>query len=69
MLRLMDLDELIATDADDCVAIVTRLGQSADLRADLRGRIAERKHRLYDDTAVVDEFASLLQEWAVRTAD
>lgn len=56
MLRLLELPELIAHDVDDYVRIAIRLGQSADLRGSLRERIARRKHRLYDDPAVVAAF-------------
>lgn len=53
MLRLLELeDRLVARDADDYVRIVVELGRSTDLRAELRGLIAERKHRLYDDPGV-----------------
>jgi predicted O-linked N-acetylglucosamine transferase (SPINDLY family) len=53
MLRLMELDQrLAARDLDDYVRIAVDLGRSADLRAELRGLIGERKHRLYDDPRV-----------------
>jgi predicted O-linked N-acetylglucosamine transferase (SPINDLY family) len=53
MLRLMELeDRLVARDVDDYVRIAVELGRSPDLRAELRGLIAERKHRLYDDVRV-----------------
>lgn len=53
MLKLLELPELIARDEDDLVAIAARLAGSAELRADLRGRIEARKHRLFDDRQVV----------------
>lgn len=56
MLRIMELTELIAEDADDYVRIAIQLARSADFRAEMRGRIAERKHRLFDDRRVVDAF-------------
>jgi tetratricopeptide (TPR) repeat protein len=53
MLRVLELDHrLAARDLDHYVRIAVDLGRSADLRAELRGLIAERKHRLYDDPAV-----------------
>jgi predicted O-linked N-acetylglucosamine transferase (SPINDLY family) len=59
MLELLELPELIARDADDYVRIAVELGRSADLRASLSARIAERKHRLYEDPRV----APALAEW------
>jgi protein O-GlcNAc transferase len=56
MLELLELPELIARDVDDYVRIAVRLGGSSDLRASVRERIAQRKHRLYDDRAVVAAF-------------
>jgi predicted O-linked N-acetylglucosamine transferase (SPINDLY family) len=56
MLRLLELPELVASDVDDYLRIAIRLGASADLRAALRERIAQGKHRLYDDRAVVAAF-------------
>lgn len=53
MLELLELPELIAGSEDELVAIAVRLAASADLRADLRGRIEARKHRLFDDRSVI----------------
>jgi predicted O-linked N-acetylglucosamine transferase (SPINDLY family) len=61
MLRVMELDELIAKDQDDYVRIAVELGRSSDYRAGVRARIAERKHRLYDDHSVVRAFAERLR--------
>ena len=52
MLELLELPQLIARDIDDYVRIAIELGNSPDLRAQLRALIAARKHRLYDDRAV-----------------
>lgn len=57
MLELLELPELIARDADDYVRIAVELGRSADWRADLAARIAERKHRLYEDSRVAPALA------------
>jgi predicted O-linked N-acetylglucosamine transferase (SPINDLY family) len=65
MLASMELPQLIARDADDYVRIAIELANSADFRAEMRGRIAERKHRLYDDRAVVDAFAAFCTEQAL----
>ena len=53
MLRLLQVDDrLVATDIDDYVAKAVALGRSPRLRAELRGVITERRHRLYDDPQV-----------------
>jgi predicted O-linked N-acetylglucosamine transferase (SPINDLY family) len=60
MLRIMELPELIAHDEDDYVRIATELGNSSDFRATMRGRIAERKHRLFDGHATLEAFEHCL---------
>ncbi len=62
MLELLELPELIAQDTEDYVRIAVELGRSADWRASLSARIAERKHRLYEDPRV----APALAEWCAR---
>jgi protein O-GlcNAc transferase len=65
MLRLLELDQrLVARDLDDYVRIAVELGRSADLRAELRGLIGERKHRLYDDPAA----SAALQDFLLAVA-
>jgi predicted O-linked N-acetylglucosamine transferase (SPINDLY family) len=61
MMALMGLDELIAKDVDDYVAIAVVLGRDAGRRAELRARIAARKHVLYDDAEAVAAFADALE--------
>jgi len=61
MLRLMGIEDLIATDLDDYVRIAVELGRDAERRAALRARIAERKHVLYDDQGVIDAFAAFIE--------
>ncbi len=60
ILRLLDLTELIASDVEDYLRIAVELGRSRDWREDLRGRIRERKHRLYDDATAVAAFADAI---------
>jgi predicted O-linked N-acetylglucosamine transferase (SPINDLY family) len=69
MLKLMELQPLIARDADDYVRIAVALGESADFRAEMRALIAERKHRLYEDRGVVDAFQQFLLEAQPRSAN
>ncbi len=66
MLRLMELPQLIARDEDDYVRIAVELANSTDFRAEMRGRIAERKHRLFDGGAVHAAFARFLVDAATR---
>lgn len=56
MLTLMDIPELIAANEDDYQRIAVTLACSADFRHEMRGRIAERKARLYNDRAVIAAF-------------
>lgn len=60
MLRVLELDQLVARDLDDYVSIAVELGRSTDFRAEIRGRIRERKHRLYEDHSVVSALAEFL---------
>ncbi len=62
MLRILELQRLIATDIDDYVRIAVELGRSADFRAEMRGLIRARKHRLYDDPQVGPAFARMMQQ-------
>lgn len=66
MLWLMEIPELIARDRDDYVRIAVDLANSADFRSEMRGRIAERKQRLFDGTAVHAAFADFLVDAAGR---
>lgn len=61
MLKLLDLDELIAADIDDYVRIATRLAQDAPWRAVLAQRIGERKRELYRDNRVPVALAEFLR--------
>ena len=61
MLRLLNLDELIAADADDYVRIATRLTQDAAWRASLSERIRLRKNELYRDPSVLAALAHFLR--------
>jgi predicted O-linked N-acetylglucosamine transferase (SPINDLY family) len=60
MLRVLELDQLVAHDVGEYVSIAVELGRSADFRAEIRGRIRERKHRLYEDRTVVSALAEFL---------
>lgn len=49
MLRELDIKDTVAADINDYVRLAARLGEDADLRADVSRRIHERSHLLFDD--------------------
>ena len=69
MLRLIGLDELVAQDADDYVAIAARLAADDVARAALRQRIAQAAGRLFDDRAPVERLQQALEALARGTDD
>ena len=69
MLRMIGLDELIAASLDEFVDITVRLGSDQVFRAAVVEKIAQSKHRLYEDRAFIaalDEFFKF--EHAARKA-
>ncbi|MEP3113086.1 hypothetical protein [Nisaea sp.] len=56
MLKLMEIDDLIAVDEADYVRIAVRMGSDVELRTALRERVLERRDRLYKDTEAVRAF-------------
>ena len=60
MLRQIGVDELVARDEDDYVAIAVRLGTDAQARLAAVEHIAAGKAALFDDAGVIDAFASFL---------
>lgn len=61
MLRLLDLDELIARDMDDYVRRAVLLASEPARRADIVRQIAQRKHRLFEDRSVCTALADFLR--------
>ncbi len=61
MLRLLELDELIAADTDDYVRIATRLAQDGAWRNTLSQRIRSRKTELYRDNSTVTALAQFVR--------
>ncbi|MBD2771522.1 tetratricopeptide repeat protein [Iningainema tapete] len=49
ILKMMEIEETIATTKDDYVQIAVRLGQDAEYRQQISKQIAENKHKLYGD--------------------
>ena len=66
MLKLLELDELVAADLDDYVDLAIALGRDPDRRARLRAAIGRRKQRLYRDRAAIDAMVAWLGTVAVR---
>jgi len=56
MLEVLDLPDLIAKDADDYIAISTRLLRDSDFYLEMKRLIAERKQRLFRDQSVSAAF-------------
>ncbi|MBS0589912.1 MAG: tetratricopeptide repeat protein [Proteobacteria bacterium] len=67
MLRLIDIDGLVACDADDYVAKAVALLDDASARQALRERIARRSAILFDGVEVIDAFQQFLDR-ATREA-
>jgi predicted O-linked N-acetylglucosamine transferase (SPINDLY family) len=66
MLEVLDLPDLIAQDANDYIAISTRLLADHDFYAEMRRLIAERKHRLFHDRSVATAFKQAVNGMALR---
>jgi predicted O-linked N-acetylglucosamine transferase (SPINDLY family) len=65
ILRGMGIEDGIAASADDYVATAVRLGSDAEARAAFKALVAERKGRLFGQTAWVEPMKAFLRE-AVR---
>ena len=67
MLRMIGIDELIAASLDEFVDITVRLGSDQVFRAAVVEKIAQSKHRLYEDAGVHRGARRILQIRACRT--
>jgi predicted O-linked N-acetylglucosamine transferase (SPINDLY family) len=65
--RQMGITECIAETDEDYVRIALRLGTDVAWRQELRARIREGKHRLYEDAQVVRQLEEFLVEAVGRT--
>jgi predicted O-linked N-acetylglucosamine transferase (SPINDLY family) len=65
ILRMIGVEETIATTVDDYVAIATRLGKDTQLRRAISTRMAENRHKIYRDRAPVTALEDFLEK-AVR---
>jgi len=64
MLRMMGIEDLIATDEEDYLAKALVLCADASRRADLRERIGVQRSTLFADTAAINAFANFLEQAA-----
>ena len=58
----MDIDDAIASDAEDYVKIAVRLATDPDARADVSRRILEHNEKLYENALAVRELEEFLRE-------
>lgn len=65
--RRAGVPELIADSADAYVDLALHLARNHDVRAQVRQRFAEGGKRLFNDSAMVNSFADLLQALVERT--
>jgi len=63
---MLEMPELIASDADAYVELAIGLAQSPERRRTLKERIARNKHGLYRDPAAIDGLAAYLENAAGR---
>ncbi len=53
MLHMIGVEETVARDVDDYIAIAIRLGREPNIRAEVRAKIEANREKLYDDEACV----------------
>jgi predicted O-linked N-acetylglucosamine transferase (SPINDLY family) len=61
ILRMAGLDELIARDIDEYVALAGHMGREAEMRSRISGKISQVKHKLYRDTDSIRHLESFLK--------
>ena len=67
MLRVMELEGLVAADAQAYVDLSCRLLEDSDFAAEMRAAIAERSHRLFRDQAPADAFVAAVRRLCGRS--
>jgi protein O-GlcNAc transferase len=67
ILAMMGLEETVARDKDDYVALAVRLGQNVDWRKRIAAEVAARRERLYGDATPVRALETLIEEWVRRS--
>jgi predicted O-linked N-acetylglucosamine transferase (SPINDLY family) len=66
ILRMMGMPETVADTIDDYVALAVRMGRDPAWQAQIKGRVASDKHRLYRDRSCISALESFLDR-AART--
>ncbi|MBM3580691.1 MAG: tetratricopeptide repeat protein [Alphaproteobacteria bacterium] len=66
MLRMIGVEDTVARDVDDYIAIAIRLGREPELRARVRAKIAANRHKLYNDETCVRGLEKFLVEAVAR---
>ena len=66
-MKMMGIEESIARDPDDYVAIAVRLGKDAEWRRHLSSRIVAERGKLYNDDAPIEGLARFLEKAARRS--
>jgi predicted O-linked N-acetylglucosamine transferase (SPINDLY family) len=61
MLKVMGVDELIATSKPDFIDKLAELGAEPSRRLAVKKKIAQQKHKLYRDRAVIEAFDAFLK--------
>jgi predicted O-linked N-acetylglucosamine transferase (SPINDLY family) len=67
ILTRMGLEETIARDKDDYVALAVRLGRDAEWRRKIAGDVAARRDRVYRDGTPVRALEALIEDWVRRS--
>jgi protein O-GlcNAc transferase len=67
MLKLIGVEELVATDADDYVRIATQLCADSERRDAVSARIRENSNRLFDDPAPIAALQAFYRDAAAQT--
>jgi predicted O-linked N-acetylglucosamine transferase (SPINDLY family) len=64
ILEMMGVTETIATSLDAYLEIAVRLGRDKEWRMELRRRVLQNKHRVYNDRACIAALEDFLEEQA-----
>jgi predicted O-linked N-acetylglucosamine transferase (SPINDLY family) len=67
MLRMIGVEDTVAKDVDDYIAIAVRLGREPEFRAQTRARIAANRHKLYNDETCVRGLEDFLRDAVARS--
>jgi predicted O-linked N-acetylglucosamine transferase (SPINDLY family)/tetratricopeptide (TPR) repeat protein len=66
MLRMIGVEDTVAKNVDDYIAIAIRLGRDPEFRAQIRAKVAANRHKLYNDETCVRGLEKFLVEAVAR---